>query len=352
MIPTPAAAAVAAVTSHFDVRSFLPALRDRDVTVTVLGMPNPVLSPIDEWPDWPQDPVLPREFSAHYGAGYDRAVVISGGGLAGLAFGAAYLNGLERCGVGLRKADLVVGTSAGSLLGTELLANDLRRLTIQLQLAARSRLFEYIRKDAHPHPTAARARSLFDDATDGKPATLIGIGHAALAAKAPSRLSLMTQIYAFVGRMTWPSAALRTTAYDSYSAERLVFCRDSRVPLLLALSASAAVPGLMTPVQIGGRRCMDGGMASGLNADLAAGARKVLVIGLVHDPNQGRWTNRKGQFKEEITGLRDAGTIVESRLPAEDLGDPMDATALALGLRLGGEQAAEDAAGVAAFWGS
>ncbi len=295
-------------------------------------------------------PVVVPDFSAKYGSGSPRAIVISGGGLAGLAWGAAYLNGLTQAGVNLRDADLVVGTSAGSILGTEVLSNDLGKFTFLLKLAARTRLFEFIRRDSNPKPTAAHARALFDDSDNGRSETLIKIGHAALAAEAPHRYRLFAQIAAFVGRGHWPSRVLRTTCYDTYTGERLVLSKESGVPLITALGASTAVPGLMSPVHVGERRCMDGGMASGLNSDLIAGAQKALVVGLVHDPRQGKWTSPKDQWDYELGELTKAGTDFEAVLPAEDLGDPMDATALPLGLRLGAEQARADSAALAKFW--
>ncbi|MFA7266585.1 MAG: patatin-like phospholipase family protein [Candidatus Nanopelagicales bacterium] len=299
---------------------------------------------------WPDSPVLPPDPSARYGEGHERAIVISGGGLAGLAWGSAYLNGLVSAGIDLSTADLVVGTSAGSLLGTELLAKDLGNFHRAFQLAAKSHIFEHIRNDDDPKPSAAHARALFDDADNGDPETLLAIGHAALAAEAPSQYSLFAQMALFVRRLRWPSPALRTTAYDAYTAERHVYSKGGKAHLLHALAASASVPGLMEPVRIGGRRLMDGGMRSGANSDIAVGADRALVIGLVHDPRQGKWTNAPGQWDSEIADLEAAGTRLHTQLPAEDLGDPMDATALPLGLRLGAEQAAEDAAAITEFW--
>lgn len=300
--------------------------------------------------DWPQTASLPRDFTAGYGRGKDRAIVISGGGLAGLAFGGIYLLELAKAGVDFSNTELLVGTSAGSILGTEILSGNLRRFCLGMQFAAKSKIFEYIRKDAEPHPTAAHARALFDDAPDGSTETLIKIGHAAFAAKAPSQLSQMLQILAFTGQVTWPSAALRTTACDAYTGERLVYSNQSKVPLLTALAASTAVPGLTSTIKVGDRNCLDGGMGSGLNADVVAGAKKVFVLGLVADPYQTRWTNRAEQFDEELQGLRDAGSDVACRIPEEELGDPMDASTLPLGLRLGKEQAARDAKELKSFW--
>lgn len=294
--------------------------------------------------------VVPPDFDARYGAGNKRAIVISGGGLAGLAFGAAYLHGLAQEGVKLHEADVVVGTSAGSILGTEVLARDLRRFTGQIKLAAKTRLFEYIRKDDNPKPTAQHAREMFDNSDNGRHETLLKIGHAALAADAPSQYELFAQITAFVARVRWPSSRLRTTCYDAYTADRYVFSKASGVPLVKALGASSAVPGLMSPVALGGRRLMDGGMASGLNGDLVAGAEKAIVIGLIHDPRQGKYTTPTDRWDYELDQLTNAGTAFETALAAEDLGDPMDATALPLGLRLGAEQATSDAPRLRKFW--
>lgn len=299
---------------------------------------------------WPKDPVLPPDPSAKYGEGHERAIVISGGGLAGLAWGSAYLDGLVSAGVDLAEADLVVGTSAGSILGTAILGKDLGILHKSMQLAAKSHLFEHIRNDSDPKPTAAHARALFDDADNGDPETLLAIGHAALAADAPSQYEIFAQLLLFVHRVRWPSAALRTTSYDAYTAERHVYAKGGKAHLIHALAASASVPGLAAPVRIGERRLMDGGMRSGLNSDLAVGAEKVLVIGLVDDPRQGKWTNAPGQWDSEIADLEAVGTQIFTQLPAEDLGDPMDATTLPLGLRLGAQQAAEDATAIKEFW--
>jgi NTE family protein len=50
------------------------------------------------------------------------------------------------------------------------------------------------------------------------------------------------------------------------------------VALVDAVAASCAVPGVWPPVAIGDRRYMDGGTRSMTNADLAAGAARVLIV--------------------------------------------------------------------------
>ena len=57
-----------------------------------------------------------------------------------------------------------------------------------------------------------------------------------------------------------------------------VFDTASRVGLVDAVAASSAVPGIWRPVTIGGRRYMDGGMRAMDNADLAADAKRVVMV--------------------------------------------------------------------------
>lgn len=57
-----------------------------------------------------------------------------------------------------------------------------------------------------------------------------------------------------------------------------MFTRESGVGLVDAVAASCAVPGVWPPMTVAGTRYVDGGVWSGANADLAAGAARVLVL--------------------------------------------------------------------------
>jgi NTE family protein len=57
-----------------------------------------------------------------------------------------------------------------------------------------------------------------------------------------------------------------------------VFERDDGVPLVDAVAASCAVPGVWPPVSLEGEKWIDGGMRSAVNADLAAGHAKVVIL--------------------------------------------------------------------------
>ncbi len=81
------------------------------------------------------------------------------------------------------------------------------------------------------------------------------------------------------------------------------FDRSSGVGLVEAVAASCAVPGVWPPVTIGDRRFVDGGVRSTINADLAVGHDRVVVLspftfGLA------------GDVSHECDALRDAGAAV------------------------------------------
>jgi NTE family protein len=58
----------------------------------------------------------------------------------------------------------------------------------------------------------------------------------------------------------------------------VVFDNDSGVQLIDAVAASCAVPGVWPPHEINDRRYVDGGMRSAVNADIAAGAQRVVIL--------------------------------------------------------------------------
>jgi NTE family protein len=76
----------------------------------------------------------------------------------------------------------------------------------------------------------------------------------------------------------WPQRPLIITAVDAATGEFAAFDRDSGVPLLQAVAASCAVPGVYPPVTIGDRRYVDGGMRSAANADLAGDCERLVVL--------------------------------------------------------------------------
>ncbi|MCX5197521.1 patatin-like phospholipase family protein [Streptomyces sp. NBC_00249] len=209
------------------------------------------------------------------GEGGDTALVLGGGGLTGIGWESGILYGLARAGVDLSTAQLVVGTSAGSVVGAQLASG----------LLTPQELYERQLGDASGEAVArfgpglltryAMAMARSRDAAGYRRR----IGAMALAADtAADEAERRAVLAARLVSHDWPERRLVVTAVDALSGELAAFDRDSGAPLVDAVSASCAVPGVWPPVTVGGRRFIDGGVRSATNADVAAGYRRVVII--------------------------------------------------------------------------
>jgi NTE family protein len=201
------------------------------------------------------------------------ALVLGGGGVTGIAWEIGILAGLAEAGVGLSGADIVLGTSAGSVVGT---------------LLARGEPLEELYAE-QLEPPDAEIGGHFGWTTVLRmmpPMMLPGsgrvrrrrLGRAALRAHPESADQRVRVIRSRIGDPGWPDRDLRVTAGDATTGESKVFDRSSGVGLVEAVAASCAVPMVWPPVPIDGVPHMDGGMRSTTNADLVAGASRVVVL--------------------------------------------------------------------------
>ena len=295
----------------------------------------------------------PIDFTAGYGAGHRRAVVLGGGGVVFVAWLTAYLAELARRGVDVQQADLVVGTSAGSVLASVVAGGHLDRFEKMIGFAAgRPALIHKLAPSTGLHDSQQRALDKFATATDCHPDTIRAIGAAALAARTPPVNLLPTGVLALTQRRTWPTTRMLVSGVDAYTGERLVSERSSGVPLLRAVAASSSVPGLFAPQPLHDRRVMDGGVSgTGLHADLAAGASRVLLLPLVDQIPEARMTISPGAAQAAIAGVRAAGSEVALRCSGiTDLDTRMHPNPVPTALRTGREQGAADAASLGDFW--
>ncbi len=201
-----------------------------------------------------------------------RALVLGGGGVTGVAWELGLLEGLRRAGVDLTDADIVIGTSAGSVVGTRITTGPLEAAYADQLRPADGELVAKLGATTLIKLGVMLARP-GDQATKWK-----RLGKAALAAHPESADARRAVIRSRIGEPAWPDRDLRVTAVDVDRGEFVVFDRTSGVSVLDAVSASCAVPLVWPPVSIDGTTYVDGGARSGTNADIAVGADTVVVL--------------------------------------------------------------------------
>ncbi|MGN6794739.1 MAG: patatin-like phospholipase family protein [Streptosporangiaceae bacterium] len=269
----------------------------------------------------------------------EKALVLGGGGVTGIAWEIGVLAGLAERGVDLTDADLVVGTSAGSVVGVDMRSGtslaDLYHTQTQppggSEICARMGLgvmAGYLRAMLFSRkPEAARAR----------------VGAMALRAKTETEEARRRVIESRLPIQQWPAGRLQITAVDAVTGDLAIFDAASNVRLLDAVGASCAVPGIWPPVTINGRRYIDGGIRSAANADLAAGCDTIIIIAplvsgygpLASPVNQARALSEAGALvtviKPDKAALRAIGRNVldPARRPAAALAGYVQAESVA-----------------------
>ena len=214
--------------------------------------------------------------------GSKRAVVLGGGGPVGVAWELGLAAGLAAGGIDLTAADLVVGTSAGSITGAMLTGGD-----DPAQLVAEvEAIFSTGVGGSGVDQVSESALAEFMELTfawggvgDDPAARLahtMKIGEFARAAATVPEESFVAALGSVLAGRPWP-AQFACTAVDTESGEFRVWDASSNVPLERAIASSCSVPGVYPPITIDGRRYMDGGARSALNA--------VSIAGLISRPS-------------------------------------------------------------------
>ena len=276
-----------------------------------------------------------------------RALVLAGGGVAGIAWESGVLAGLEAGGVDTQQWDLVVGTSAGAFVGA--------RLTL----------------DGSPEPLFERQASAVDPADEEAIRRLFGSGFARTVrwSRRPwlrwvgviwlanvivtsvmryavrngfrSTISLVRtvrrarqegdwqRIAAQIGAVCntnrrrstaladfwerdlgakrgWPETRLVTTAVDTADGSRALMDATSGASLVDAVAASTCLPGFLPPIDLRGRRYIDGGLASQANADVASGHEEVWIVSPFGAPS----------LDQQVLDLRASGSVVHLIRPS------------------------------------
>lgn len=247
------------------------------------------------------------------------AVVLSGGGLLGACWQAGLCDGFAEAGLALADADLLIGTSAGAIAGSQIMVGaELRDLALWVE-HSRGGGERYATPEAYQQMFEAMAQAFGgDDPEQGRRR----VGRAARETQTVPIADYLA-FFSYLGEREWPNR-FRATAVDIESGQLRVWGPDSKIDLARGVASSGAAPLIFPSVQIGDRWYMDGGVQSNLNAGLAAGAERVVVIDCL--PINGVDTSvatmeglMARQSVAEVAALRDEGTRVEVIEPGPDL---------------------------------
>ena len=214
-----------------------------------------------------------------------RGLVLGAGGVLGAAWSIGALRALGRTrGFDPREAEVIIGTSAGSVVGAALGAG----ISVQTLVNHQRGIVE----DGDP---VIEYDAEVDTGGALPPRPKLGIGSrslllraarhprrypplAALAALAPHGRGSLDAVGEMITALTpdveWsPHANLWVIAMDYDTGRRVAFGRAGapRARLSEAVMASCAIPGWFAPVTIDGRRYVDGGTWSPTSLDLLAG---------------------------------------------------------------------------------
>ncbi len=292
--------------------------------------------------------------------GLDRTLVLGGGGEYYVAWYCGFFHGLLEHGVDPTIADLIVGTSAGSYLGSSLLSGRFRQLRTEFEFFSHfPGLFAKLAPVTAPNASQKRAQEINSSVKDGSPDSIRAIGHAALAADNHlngNGVDRLAWLLTGDSRSGWPVKKMFTTANDCYTGERLVVHQDvarkNNIPLAHGAAASSSLPGIIGPTLLGQRFCMDGGISkTWAHTDLVAGSKRAIVITLTNGYEGSLLSGIPHNIHNEITALEATGTkamlIIAGTPPGVSLLDPKQ---IEPALRAGYDRAKVEAPKIQAFW--
>jgi NTE family protein len=278
-------------------------------------------------------------------SGNGRALVLGGGGVAGISWLTGVLAGLAEEGADVTGADVLIGTSAGSAVAAQVGSGLPLGELFERQADPALQNRELVPSGSATVAELAETWMRVAEENDDPAAIRRAMGARALAADTVDEAARRAVIEARLPVREWPSRDLRVTAVNALTGDLRVFDRDSGVPLVDAVAASCAVPLIWPPVTIGGVRYVDGGVASLNNLTLAVGYERVLLIAPMDDPSLPR----------EVAAVEEAGGRVEVIGPDEAArraagADPLDPSTRTPVAHAGLAQGKAAAAGIASFW--
>ena len=257
------------------------------------------------------------------------ALVLGGGGVAGIAWMTGLLTGLADARQDVTGADVIIGTSAGATVaaqvGSGLPLEALFARQVDPALQARE-----ITAKLDLDKVAADWAEFMAGATSPQDA-LRRVGAYALAADTVPEAERRAVIESRLPSHEWPARLIVLVAVETQTGAAVEFDSRSGAGLVDAVAASCAVPGVWPPVTIDGRRYIDGGVRSSDNADLAAGSERIVVISPLDFDSP---IQSPAPLRDVVAGLRAGGAEVTVLVPDQASADAIGGNPLDPGTRV------------------
>ena len=309
---------------------------------------------------WDDGLAHPIPYKNPPGRGKDRAIVLGGGSEYMSSFLVGYFHAMLANGIDLRLADIVVGTSAGAVLGSALLGSRLDLFSAEFNLLADyPKIMAKLVPTKKFSPSQERVMKMGLNAKNGDPDTIQAIGHAAMAAKSIPSQKFEMNMKVFLGDMQDIPSKMYITTIDCYTAERLVIAPDSGVSVTTACAASASAPGVTGPTWVKDRVCMDGSIGSTeTHCDIVSGSKRALVVALADTIEQEkaglRLNHLPNTILQEVKDLEAGGTktklVVVGMLPGRTTMSVVDPEIMEPAIKYGYERGMQDLPEMKSFW--
>lgn len=277
----------------------------------------------------------------------EHAIVLGGGGSLAIGWELGYLLTLSSQGIDVRHADLMIGTSGGAQAATVLTSDKSFDVIYDEQIAPKS-------NETPPVKDMSGIFERYAQIQEHSKSPKEWIENYSVYALEDHKFNESVHITRLEHRIKgieWPSN-LMITAINARKAERVVLTSDSQVNLHRAMASSGSLPGVWPATTIEGDKHFDGGCHSMENADLAKGAKKVLILAT----NLPISTPYK--LEDAIKELEESGAKVKLITPSKAVfdklnelgGNTVDPSIRPDIFKAGEAQALEDVEKIRSFW--
>lgn len=205
-------------------------------------------------------------------------LVCGGGGVWGVAWLSGIIAGMAEAGLDLRRADCFIGTSAGSVTCAQLAKGMAPATMYERQRDPAKQPRELI---APPEGLAKVMQLMQQSWPDDRARlrTVCDLAQVTETVPLAERRDAITERLGLADS-DWPAGKeLLLTAIDTDNLTLKAFAAADNIPVVDAVTASCAIPGVWPVMPIGGRTYVDGGLWKTFdNCQLAEGSATVLVL--------------------------------------------------------------------------